>query len=89
MEVTTEKTKLITNRTKLIEKNIKVSGQELETVNQFKYLVHNYSQRRVLFKDQSPSKSSSDSSTGKTETNVERQKHQSTKLKLLHALVQE
>ena len=33
-----EKTKLMTNSIKPIEKNISVSGQELETVNHFKYL---------------------------------------------------
>ena len=38
MEIRAEKTKLMTNSMKPIERKITVSGQELETVNQFKYL---------------------------------------------------
>ena len=38
MEISAEKTKLMTNSTKPMEKKITVSGQELETVTQFKYL---------------------------------------------------
>ena len=38
MEISTGKTKLMTNSAKPIEKKNTVSGQKLETVNQFKYL---------------------------------------------------
>jgi hypothetical protein len=38
MEISAEKTKLMTNNTKGITKEIKVSGQKLETVTSFKYL---------------------------------------------------
>ena len=38
MEISAEKTKLMTNSTTPIERKITVSGQELQTVTQFKYL---------------------------------------------------
>ena len=38
MEISAEKTKLMTNSKKPIEKKITVCGRELETVNQLKYL---------------------------------------------------
>ena len=38
MEVSAEKTKLMTNNTSGINKEIKVNGQKLETVTSFKYL---------------------------------------------------
>ena len=38
MEISAEKTKLMTNNTSGINKDIKVSGQKLETVTSFKYL---------------------------------------------------
>ena len=38
MEISVKKTKLMTNSTHAIEIKIKVSEQELETVNQFNYL---------------------------------------------------
>ena len=55
---------------------IPVSGQELKIVNQFKYL------GAILSKEGSETevlgrRGADSSSTGKTETNVERQKHQS------------
>ncbi|XP_076047495.1 uncharacterized protein LOC143029043 [Oratosquilla oratoria] len=43
MEISAEKTKLMTNSATPIERKITVNGQELETVTQFKYLgaIHN------------------------------------------------
>ena len=38
MEISAEKTKLITNNTSGINTEIKVNGQKLETVSSFKYL---------------------------------------------------
>ena len=38
MEISAEKTKLMTNNTNGINTDIKVSGEKLETVNKFKYL---------------------------------------------------
>ena len=38
MEISTEKTKLMTNNTSVISTEIKVNGQKLETVTSFKYL---------------------------------------------------
>ena len=38
MEISAEKTKLMTNNTRGINTEIKVNGQELETVTSFKYL---------------------------------------------------
>ena len=38
MEVSAEKTKLVTNNTSGISREIKVNGQKLETVTSFKYL---------------------------------------------------
>ena len=38
MEISTEKTKLMTNNTSGINTKIKVNGQKLETVTSFKYL---------------------------------------------------
>ena len=38
MEISAEKTKLMTNNTSGINREIKVSGQRLETVTSFKYL---------------------------------------------------
>ena len=38
MEISAEKTKLMTNNTSGINTEIKVNGQELETVTSFKYL---------------------------------------------------
>ena len=38
MEICAEKTKLMTNNTSGINKEIKVNGQKLETVTSFKYL---------------------------------------------------
>ena len=38
MEISPEKTKLMTNNTSGINTQIKVSGEKLETVNSFKYL---------------------------------------------------
>ena len=38
MEISAEKTKLMTNNTSGIDTEIKVSGQKLETVTRFKYL---------------------------------------------------
>ena len=40
MEISAEKTKLMTNNTNGINTEIKVSGQSLETVTSFKYLTH-------------------------------------------------
>ena len=73
VEISAEKTKLMTNSTKPIEKKITVSGQELNTVNQFKYL-------GAVLSEEGPKISHSQrgadsSSTDKAETHVERQKH--------------
>ena len=38
MEISAEKTKLMTNNTSVIDTEIKVNGQKLETVTSFKYL---------------------------------------------------
>ena len=38
MEISAEKTKLMTNNTSDINKEIKVNGQKLETITSFKYL---------------------------------------------------
>ena len=38
MEISAEKTKLMTNNTSGINKEIKVNGQKLDTVTNFKYL---------------------------------------------------
>ena len=38
MEISAEKTKLITNNTSGINREIKVNGQKLETITSFKYL---------------------------------------------------
>ena len=38
MEISTEKTKLMTNNTSGINTEIKMNGQRLETVTSFKYL---------------------------------------------------
>ena len=38
MEISAEKTKLMTNNTSCINKEIKVNGQKLETITRFKYL---------------------------------------------------
>ena len=38
MEISAKKTKLMTNNTSSINKEIKVNGQQLETVTSFKYL---------------------------------------------------
>ena len=38
MEITAEKTKLMTSNTSSINKEIKVNGQKLQTVASFKYL---------------------------------------------------
>ena len=38
MEISAEKTKLMTNNTRCINTKIKVNGQRLETVTSFKYL---------------------------------------------------
>ena len=38
MEISVEKTKLMTNNTSSINKELKVNGQKLETVTNFKYL---------------------------------------------------
>ena len=38
MEISTEKTKLMTNNTSSINTEIKVNGQKLEKVTSFKYL---------------------------------------------------
>ena len=38
MEISAEKTKLVTNNTSGINTEIKVNGQKLETVTSFKYL---------------------------------------------------
>ena len=38
MEISVEKSKLITNNTSGINKEIKINGQKLETVTSFKYL---------------------------------------------------
>ena len=38
MEISAEKTKLMTNNTSVIYTEIKVNGQKLETVTSFKYL---------------------------------------------------
>ena len=82
-----KKTKLMANSIKPIEKKITVSGQELETVDQFKYLGAILSEEGS--KDRNPSNRDANSkSYGKTETSVERPKQKislSTKLKLLHA----
>ena len=39
MEISVEKTKLMTNNTSGIKTEIKVNGQKLDTVTSFKYLV--------------------------------------------------
>ena len=38
MEISAEKTKLMTNNTSRINTQIKINGQKLETVTSFKYL---------------------------------------------------
>ena len=38
MEISAEKTKLMTNRASVIYSEIKINGQKLETVTSFKYL---------------------------------------------------
>ena len=42
MEISAEKTKLITNNTSGINKEIEVDGQKLKTVTSFKYLGLSY-----------------------------------------------
>ena len=38
MEISAEKTKLMTNSTNVIQREVKVKGQKLDTVTSFKYL---------------------------------------------------
>ena len=65
MKISAKKKKLMTNSIKPIEKKIKVSGQDLETVKRAQ-------------RPKSHSKNGTDSSsTGTTETSVDRQNHQS------------
>ena len=70
VEIRTEKTKLMTNNTNVINKEIKVNGQKLEAVTSFKYLgsveSDEGSKPEILSKD-----STDDSSTDKVETSLE------------------
>ena len=65
MDINAEKTKLITNDTSGINKEIKVNGQKLETVTSFKCLVSVVSDEGTL-KD-----STDDSSIDEVETSLE------------------
>ena len=38
MEISAEKTKIMTNKSEGIQSDIEISGQKLESVNKFKYL---------------------------------------------------
>ena len=70
MVISAEKTKLMTNNTNVINKEIKVNGQKLEAVTSFKYLgsveSDEGSKPEILSKD-----STDDSSTDKVETSLE------------------
>ena len=70
MVISAEKTKLMTNNTNVINKEIKVNGQKLEAVTSFKYLGSVESDEgstpEILSKD-----STDDSSTDKVETSLE------------------
>ena len=87
MEISAEKTKLMTNSTKPIEKKIIVSEQELETVNQFKYLGAILSEEgskiEVLARAAQTAAAPPKQKTMWRDKNISL----STKLKLLHALV--
>ena len=70
MEVSAEKTKLMTNNTSGINTEIKINGQKLETVTSFKYLrsiiTDDGSTPEILFQD-----STDNSSIDKVETSLE------------------
>ena len=74
MEISAEKTKLVTHNTSGINKEIKVNGQKLETVTSFKNLGSvvsvEGSKPEIL-----PRIRTDDSSTDKVETSLERQEH--------------
>ena len=87
MEISAEKTKLITNSTKPIEKKITVSGQELITVKQFKYrgavLSEEGSKTKVLTRAAQTAAALAKLKPMWRDKNISL----SSKLKLLHALV--
>ena len=69
MEISAEKTKLMTDNTSGINTEIKVNGQKLETVTSFKYLasfITNSLQARNTVQD-----STGNSSIDKVETSLE------------------
>ena len=70
MEISAEKTKLMTNNTSGINTEIEVNGQKLETVTSFKYLGSVISEEgskpEITLQD-----STDNSSTGKFETSLE------------------
>ena len=70
IDFSAEKTKLMTNNTSSLNKEIKVNGQMLETVTSFKYLGSFISDEGSKSKD-----STDDSSTDKGETSLEQQEH--------------
>ena len=61
MEVSAEKTKLMTNNTSGINTEIKINGQKLETVTSFKYLrsiiTDDGSTPEILFQDSTDNRS--------------------------------
>ena len=69
MEISTEKTKLITNNTSSINTEIKGNGQKLETVTSFKYLAQLYLIRVPHLRYSSGS--ADNSSIDKVETSLE------------------
>ena len=69
MEISAEKTKLLTNNTSGINTEIKVNGQKLETVTSFKYLGSVITGK--CSKPEICSGITDDSSTGKFETSLE------------------
>ena len=87
MEISAEKTKLMTNSTKSIEKKITVSGHELETVNQFVYrgaiLSEEGSKTKVLARAAQTTVALAKLKPMWRDKNISL----SSKLKLLHALV--
>ena len=76
MDSSAEKTKLMTNSTSGINKEIKVNGQKLETVTSFEYLGSVVSDGGSKLQSSKVLKDSTDDSTiVKVETSLERQEH--------------
>ena len=67
-EISTEKTKIMTNISNISRSRITADGLELETVKQFKYL-------GAIISDEGSKVCTNINSIGETETNMERQEH--------------